>query len=296
MEIQGAFVECTLDIPHVTEHASLALGAVYLLSEIKRTDDEVLCRGDNGSSGRRGQDVVGREHQHAGLGLRLRRKREVNSHLVTVEVGIEGRADERMDLDRLTLDEHRLERLNTETVKRWRTVEHHRMLLDDVLENVPHLRAAPFHHALGGLDVLGQFEVYQALHHEGFEELESHQLGQAALMQLEHRTGNDDRTTGVVHSLAEEVLAEATLLTLQHVRQGLERAVAGTRYRATATAVVEQRVNGLLQHALLVVHDDLGSTEIQQALQAVVPVDHAAVQVIEVAGSETAAVQLHHRA
>ena len=75
-----------------------------------------------------------------------------------------------------------------------------------------------------------------------------------------------------------------------------ERAVAGARDRAPAAAVVEQRVDGLLQHALLVVDDDLGRTEVEESLQPVVAVDHAAVQVVEVGGREAATVELHHRA
>ncbi len=115
-------------------------------------------------------------------------------------------------------------------------------------------------------------------------------------MQLELRPDDDDRAARVVHALAEQVLAEPALLALQHVAEGLERAVAGARDGTTAAAVVEQRVDGLLQHALLVVDDDLGSAEIQKTTEAVVAVDHAAVQVVQVAGREAAAVELHHRA
>jgi hypothetical protein len=67
------------------------------------------------------------------------------------------------------------------------------------------------------------------------------------------------------------------LLPFEHVRERLERTVAGTRNRATTTTVVEQSVDGLLEHPLLVIDDDLRSTEVQQALQTVVPVDHSAV-------------------
>ena len=62
-----------------------------------------------------------------------------------------------------------------------------------------------------------------------------------------------------------------------------------------AAAVVEQGVDGLLQHPLLVVDDDLGRAEVEQALEAVVPVDHAPVEVVEVGGREAAAVELDHR-
>ena len=85
------------------------------------------------------------------------------------------------------------------------------------------------------------------------------------------------------------------MLALEHVRQRLQRPVAGACHRTTPPAVIEQRIHRLLQHALLVVDDDLGSSKVQQALQAVVAVDHPAVQIVEIRCREAAAVELHHR-
>jgi len=219
----------------------------------------------------------------------------VNCHLVTVEVGVERGTHERVQVDGLALHELRLECLDAQAVKRRRAVQQHRVLADDLFEDVPHLRAAALDHALCRLDVLRVVELHQSLHDERLEQFQGHLLGQTALVQLELRSDHDDRTARVVDTLAEQVLTETTLLALEHVRDGLEGTVSWTRDRATATAVVEQRVHSLLQHALLVVHDDVGSTEIEQTLQAVVAVDDTAVQVIEVGGREAATVQLHHR-
>ena len=234
--------------------------------------------------------------EHARLGLRLGRQRQVHRHLVAVEVRVERLADQRVQLDRLALDQLRLEGLDAEAVQRGRPVEQHRVLGDDLLQHVPHLRAAALDHALGGLDVLRVVEVDQPLHDERLEQLQRHLLGQAALVQLELRADDDDRTARVVDALAEQVLAEPALLALEQVRQRLERPVARPRDRTAAAAVVEQRVDGLLQHPLLVVDDDLGRAEVDQPLEAVVAVDHAAVQVVQVGRGEPAAVELHHRA
>src|SRR5699024_620388 len=100
---------------------------------------------------------------------------------------------------------------------------------------------------------------------------------------------------GVVDALAEEVLAEATLLALEHVGEGLQRPVPRSGDRTTATTVVAEVVDGLLEHPLLVADDDLGRTEVEQALEAVVAVDDPAVQVVQVRGGEAAAVELDHR-
>ena len=115
-------------------------------------------------------------------------------------------------------------------------------------------------------------------------------------MQLQLRADDDDRAARVVDALAEQVLAEPALLALEHVGQALELVVAGTRDGAATAAVIDQRVDGLLQHALLVADDDLRRAQLQQPLEAVVAVDHAAVEVVQVGRGEAAAVQLHHRA
>ena len=104
-------------------------------------------------------------------------------------------------------------------------------------------------------------------------------------------TDDDDRTARVVDALAEQVLAEAALLALEHVAQGLERTLVRTGDGLAATAVVEEGVDRLLQHAALVADDDLRRVELEQALQAVVAVDDAAVEIVEIAGREAAAVE-----
>src|ERR1700677_3437896 len=99
-----------------------------------------------------------------------------------------------------------------------------------------------------------------------------------------------------MNELTEQVLTEPTLLTLEQIRQRLQRTVARSGDRTAAAAVVEQRVDRLLQHPLLVVDDDLGRAEVDQPLEPVVAVDHTAVQVVQVAGGEAATVKLNHRA
>src|SRR3954469_25289598 len=53
-------------------------------------------------------------------------------------------------------------------------------------------------------------------------------------------------------------------------------------------AVIEESVHGFLEHALFVADNDFRRLELQQVFQPVVPVDDAAIKVVEVGGSETA--------
>src|SRR5690606_354920 len=99
----------------------------------------------------------------------------------------------------------------------------------------------------------------------------------------------------VVDALTEQVLAKAALLGLEHVAQALELVVAAPGDRAATPAVVDQAVDGFLQHPLFVADDDLGCAKIEKPLEPVVPVDDAPVQVVQVARGEAAAVELDHR-
>ena len=118
-------------------------------------EHDVLARFGHGTSVGRLENVVRREHQHAALELRLVRQRHVHRHLVAVEVGVERRADQRMNTDGLALDEHGLERLNTEAMERGRAIEQHRMVANDLFENLEHLARLALHDLFGALDGFG---------------------------------------------------------------------------------------------------------------------------------------------
>ena len=140
----------------------------------------------------------------------------------------------------------------------------------------------------GGFHGLDDAPLHQLADDEGLEQFERHFLGQTALVHLEFGTDHDHGTAGVVDALAEEVLAETALLAAQHVGQGLERPVALAADGGAPLAVVEERVDGFLQHPLLVAQDDFGGADFEQFLQPVVADDHPAVQVIEIRRKERA--------
>ena len=152
----------------------------------------------------------------------------MDRHLVSIEVRIEGRTGERVELDCLTLDELRLVGLDTESVERRGTVEEDGVSLDDILEDVKDDRLATINDALGTLDGLDDAAVDEATDDEGLVELGSHILRQTALVHLQLRTDDDDGAGGVVDALTEEVLAEASLLTLDGVGKRLEGTIAAT--------------------------------------------------------------------
>ena len=279
----------------VGEHPAFAFDVHLLTADVVQTQNHVLGGYDDRLAAGGREDVVGGHHQRARFELGFQGQRHVHRHLVTVEVGVERRAHQRVQLDRLTFNQHRLERLDAQTVERGRPVQHHRVLADHLGEDVPHLGGLALDHLLGRLDGGGQAAGFQLGEDERLEQFQSHLLRQTGFVQLEGRAHHDHGTAGVVHPLTEQVLTETALLALDHVGQGLQRALVGTGDRAATAAVVQQRVHGLLQHALFVAHDDVRGVQVQQPLEAVVTVDHPAVEIVQVGGREAAAVQGHQR-
>ena len=138
----------------------------------------------------------------------------MHSHLVTVEVCVERSTYQRMQLNCLTFYQNRLERLNTKTVKRWCTVQHYRMLADNVLKDIPDLRLQLCYHKLCGLDVACNISCGQFLHNKRLKQLDCHLLRKTTLVNLKFRTNYDNGTTGIVNTLTKQVLTETSLLTL----------------------------------------------------------------------------------
>ena len=111
-----------------SEGAALALGAGARFGQVVEAQHHVLRGHRDGCAVRGRQDVVGRKHQRRGFDLRFGRQRNVDGHLVAVEVGVERRAGERVQLDGLAFHQHGLESLDAEAVQRGRAIEQDGMI------------------------------------------------------------------------------------------------------------------------------------------------------------------------
>ena len=122
-----------------------------------------------------------------------------------------------MDADSLSFHQHRLERLNAQTVKRGSAVQHNGMFANHVFENVPYDRFLCFHQFFRLLNRGAVSRGFKLVINERLKKLERHLLRQTALVQFQLRAHHDNGTAGVVHALAQQVLAEAALLAFQRV-------------------------------------------------------------------------------
>ena len=182
------------DFLHITKDHSLPLLTITLERHVIETENDILRRHDDRLSVCRAENVVGRHHQHPRFKLRLERQRHVNSHLVTIKIGVESGTDKRVKLDCLTLYQHRLKRLNAKPVKRRRTVQHDRVLANYLFQNIPDLGSFLLDHPFGHLHGTGHPIEFEFRIDEGLEQLQRHFLWQATLMQLKFRSNHDHRT------------------------------------------------------------------------------------------------------
>ena len=102
------------------------------------------------------QDVVGRHHKHAGFKLGFDRQRNVHGHLVAVKVGVECGTHQRVQLNGFTFDQLGFEGLDAQSVQGWSAIQHHGMLSDYFVENVPDFRTLFFDKLFGLLHRTGQ--------------------------------------------------------------------------------------------------------------------------------------------
>jgi len=169
------------------------LGGLFHV-QIEVAQHQVLARGDDRFAVFRTQDVVGTQHQDLGLGSGLFGQRQMDCHLVAVKVGVEGRADQRMDTDGASLDQLREEALDAQTVQSRCTVQENRMVRDDFLDNVPDSGILAFDQLFSGLRVGCDLLVDEFIDDKRLGQLDRHLLREAALPHLPGRSDRNDRT------------------------------------------------------------------------------------------------------
>ena len=245
--------------------------------KIIRTENHILCRNGYRLTVRRLEEVVCSEHKKSRFSLRLSRQRYVNSHLVTVKVGVVSGTDKRVEFKSLTLNKHRLKRLNTESVKCRRAVKKNRMLFYHHFESVPYLIRGALYHFSRGFDIRDRLGFNKTLHNKRLKELKRHFLRKTALIHFKLRAYNYNRTSRIVNTLTEKVLTETSLLALKHIGKRFERAVIRTCHGLTAAAIVNKRINRLLKHTLFIADYYIRSMKLKQSFKSVIAVDNTSV-------------------
>ncbi len=114
------------------------------------------------------------------------------------------------------------------------------MSLHHIFEDFPDDGLATIDDFLRALYSLHYAALDELTDNERLVKLCSHEFRKSALMHVEFRTDDDDRTCGVVDPLSKEVLAEASLLSLEGIGERLESPVGLALDRAGLLGVVEK--------------------------------------------------------
>ena len=123
MKTKFALVVSDDNFLRTVECLTFALFACSFLSDVVQTENHILRRNRDRSTVCRVKDVVRSKHKDLCFHNGSVAQRQVYSHLVTIEVGVECRTYERVKLDCLSFDKFWLECLNTKTVQRRSTVK-----------------------------------------------------------------------------------------------------------------------------------------------------------------------------
>src|SRR4030042_4352027 len=114
------------------------------------------------------------------------------------------------------------------------------------------------------------------------------------MVKLELWADDNHGTTRIIHTLTQQVAAETTFLTLEHIAQRLELASSTTRQGFAPLRIINQRINCFLQHAFLVADDYIRCTQLKPTLEAVVAVDDTPVKGVQIGCGKTPTIQLDH--
>ena len=234
------------------ESEAFTFSSFTQFGDIVQTEYHILC----GHCDRRTvgwvQDIMWLEHQHLCFQNSFVAQRQVNGHLVTVEVGVECRTCQRVQLDCLAFNHLRLERLDTQTVQCRSTVQQYRMSFHYMFQNVPDNWFLTVYNLLGTLHRLHNTTLDELTDNERLVELGRHEFRNTALTHFQFRTYNDYGTCRVVDTLTQQVLTETSLLTFQTVGKWLQRTVGISLHCAWLTRVIEQWIDSFLQHTFLI--------------------------------------------
>ena len=276
-------------------HVVLLLAQPHFCEVVQAEDHVLRGHSDRAAVGRT-ENIVARKHEHPGLQAGVMAEGRMHRHLVPIEIGIEGRAYQRMQPDGFALDENRLECLYAKAMQCGGPVQHDRTPFDHLLENIPDVSGAAVHYFLCTLDRLDDAPLNELANDKGLEQFDSHLFRQAALVYIQFGANDDNRPTRIIHALAEQVLPEPSLLALEHIAERLQGPVRITAHGVCLAAVVEQRIDRLLQHALLVAQNDFRGLDVDEPFQPVVADDYAAVQIVQIGSGEPSSLKRNQRA
>ena len=172
-------------------------------ARISSAEYHVLRRHGDGCAVGGVKNVVRTEHQQLRLQDGGIAQGQVHGHLVAVEVGVERRTCQRVELHCLALDQLGLEGLDTEAVQRRGTVHQHGVSLYDILQNTPDHGVFPVDDLLRGFHRLHDAALDELADHERLVKLGRHVLRNTHLVHLQLRADDDDRTGRIIDTLTQ---------------------------------------------------------------------------------------------
>ena len=195
MNIHFTFIISNQSLFRSVESQALTFSSFSQFGNIIQTKYHILCWHSNRRTIGRIQNVMSLEHQHLCFQNRIIAQRQVNSHLVTIEVGIERSTSQRVQLDSFTFNHVRLESLNTQTVQSRRTVQQYRMTFHYMFQDIPNHRFLAVYNLLCRFYSLHDTTFYQLTDDKRFVKFCSHQLRNTTFTHLQFRTNDDYRTS-----------------------------------------------------------------------------------------------------
>ena len=180
---------------------SIELFCLFFHVQIEVTKHKVLSWRNDRLTILRTKDVVGTKHQNFCFCSCHFTKRKMDSHLVTVEVGIEGRTYERMNTDCTSFNKTWEECLDTKSMQSRCTVQEYRVSFNNTFNTVPHTWVLSVDQSFSSLWICRNLLIYQFVNNKRLIQRQCHFLWKTTLPHLQVWTDRNNGTAREVDTL-----------------------------------------------------------------------------------------------
>src|SRR5690606_9829190 len=209
------------------------------------------------------EHIVSRQHQYLCFQNCSLTQRNVNSHLVTIKVGVERSTYQRVQLDGFSFYQFGLESLYRKPVKCRSPIEQYGVTLQNIFKDFPDNGRFLIHHFLGRFYRFDYSPFNQFSDYKWLKQFSSHSLGDSTFVQSQIRSNHDHRSTRIIDPLSKKVLPESSLFSLEYVTQRFERTSSLSLHGVGFARVIKQGIHRFLKHPLFVSQNNFWSFDFE---------------------------------
>ena len=218
----------------------------------------------------------------------------MNRHLISIEVGIKRRTYKRMKSDCLSRHQLDFEGFNRKSMKCWRTVKQHILILNYFFQKLERNRISLFNQL---------FSLFWSIYDLLFNKLSNNKRSKhlycdidwkSTFIQIQARTYSNNRSSWIVNSLSKQVLSENSLLTWKHIRNWLENFDSSTSLSCRILLSNQKIIDRFLKKSDFILFYDIRHSNLDHFLKSDISHQNSSIEKIHIRWSKSSSIKLNY--